>query len=94
MSVLEGVDRELAELRKRDKRLAESGLAEMARALAEGIDSSGNSFTSRSIAAKELRDTMAAIRDLAPVAVKHDKVDELAKRRADRLAARGSGAAG
>ena len=81
-------------LKKRDKRLAESGLAEMARALARGIDNTENSFTSRSIAAKELRDTMSVLRDLAPAEAKHDKVDELAKRRADRLAARGSGAAG
>ena len=86
MSVLEGVDRELAEVAKRNRALADGALAESARAMARALDNGENSATSRSMCAKELRDTMTALRDLAPPVPERTRLDELGDRRAKRLA--------
>jgi hypothetical protein len=84
MSVVDGVKRDLASIAERDPGLAESTLASSALSLAEGMDDPGNSFTSRGIAARELRETMDRLRDLAPEEQKKDGLDDLSAARAKR----------
>lgn len=47
-----------------------------------------NSATSKSMVAKELRETMSALRELAPPKPEEDEVDRARQRRAERLAGR------
>lgn len=86
-SVLAAVDRDLAALAKLDPVLAKSSLAATARALARELDEH-NSATSKSMCAKELRDTMKEIRSLAPEKQARDDLDELGAQRARRRAGR------
>jgi len=92
MSVVAAVTRDLGELRRRAPDLADSALAASALALAAEIDSQGNSATSKSMCARELRDTLDRLRDLAPKQEEKDDLDDLAARRARRIAKGGSGA--
>lgn len=88
MSVVEAVERDLAELRERDPRLADSTLAALALALALEIDDPDNSATSKSMNAHQLRDTTVKLRELAPPPKARDELDELRDRHAaDRRAA-------
>lgn len=66
MSALEGVERDLAEIARRDTDLALSALAMTAKVLATKIDNPANSATSVSMCAKALVDVMTKLRDLAP----------------------------
>jgi hypothetical protein len=86
MSVAEAVERDLADIRRRDPTLATSALAASALALAAEIDSVGNSATSKSMCARELRDTLDRLRALAPKGEENDDLDDLAARRAKRRA--------
>lgn len=63
-----------------------SALGASALMLAESLDDSGNSLTSRSMAARELRETMDRVRLLASARREPDKLDDLAERRRRRLA--------
>lgn len=85
--VIEGVRRDLDDIGRRDKQLAVSALAESALALAAMVDDQGSSTTSRASAAKELRETLNRLRELAPAMEEGDAVDELASRRTARSAA-------
>ena len=84
--VTEAVKRDLAEIAKRDRALAESSLAATALALARELDAR-NSATSKSMCAKALNETMAMIRELAPAKQERDALDEIAERRSRRRAA-------
>ena len=86
MSVLESVESDIAEIAKRDKALADSGLAALAKQLAKELDSTGNSATSKSMCAKALMEALEKLRQLAPAESANDRVDELAGRRAKRRA--------
>lgn len=86
-SVVEAVERELARLHKRGAvDLADSAMAAAALALALEIDTGGNSATSKSMCAKELRETLSALWAAAPPEEAMDDLDELAQRRASRRA--------
>jgi hypothetical protein len=86
MSVVDAVNRDL-------ERLGDgadlSALAATALALAAVIDSPG-SPTSKAMVAKELRETLAALRALAPPKKEADRGDELAERRRAARVARGA----
>ncbi|MFJ2568169.1 hypothetical protein ACIO02_35490 [Streptomyces sp. NPDC087568] len=69
------------------------GLAQVAIALAQSIDEPGGP-TGKSNAARELRQVMADLRKLAPVAEEGDTVDDIAAQRAKRRAAAREHAAG
>jgi hypothetical protein len=88
VSVVEAVERDIEDIRKRDPNLADSTLAALALALATEIDAPGNSATSKSMNAHQLRDTIVKLRELAPPPKARDELDELRDRHAaDRRAA-------
>ena len=89
LKVETAVKRDLAELAKRDPRLATSGMAASLLALAREIDKPGNSATSKSMCAKALNETWADLLARAPAEEVEDRIDDLSKRRAARIA-RGS----
>ena len=62
-----------------------AALKATADALSAIIDDGGNSATSRTMAARELRETLARIRELAPPAARADRVDRLAASAAAKL---------
>jgi FKBP-type peptidyl-prolyl cis-trans isomerase (trigger factor) len=84
MSVVEAVERDLDDIRLRDPGLADSTLAALALALAGEIDAEGNSATSKSMNAHQLRDTIVKLRELAPPEKVKDEIDELRRQRAER----------
>lgn len=84
VTVAGAVRRDLAEIAKSDRELAQSTLAMSALRLASEMDNSGNSATSKSMCARELRDTLDRLRELCPKAEAKDKVDELGARRDSR----------
>lgn len=86
--LIEAVERDIAELAKRDPGLADSALAATAVAMAYEIAHPFNSATSKSMCAKQLREALEELRDLAPDRPEEDGVDDLSKRRAKRLAGR------
>lgn len=84
LKVFAAVERDIAEIAKRDKRLAESGLAAAALALARELDKPKNSATSKSMCAKALRETLDRLRELTPPERTMDGIDDLAAKRATR----------
>jgi hypothetical protein len=80
LTVVGAVRGDLAEIKKRDPRLAKSALAASALALARELDSD-TSATSKSMCARALLETMDRLRVLAPAKEERDKVDELSARR-------------
>lgn len=87
MSVADAVTRDLAALDKLSPGLAESTLAASAGVLARELDAPGNSATSKSMCARALLETMDRLRELAPAAAANDRLDDLAKKRANRKTA-------
>jgi hypothetical protein len=85
LSAVESVERDLARL---PKELSESGLAASMLSLAVGLDDARASLAMKAMAAKEIRETLDRLRELAPPARKEDSVDgirnDLAKQRAKR----------
>lgn len=81
-----------AELERMPAEIAESAIAASAVMLAQGMDSPA-SFTSKGMGAKVHREIMDRLRELAPPVEEKDELDDLAARRAQRLAARSSGTA-
>lgn len=77
--------RDLAALAKRDSDLARSGLALTALALARQIDMAFNG-TAASNAANALVAVLKELRELSPAEEESDALDDLARRRAARLA--------
>jgi hypothetical protein len=82
--VVDAVEKELETLAKRNPEIASSAVAASAVALAYEIQNPYNSATSKSMCARELRETMAKLRELAPEAEGKDDLDELSARRASR----------
>lgn len=78
MSVLAGIEQELQKL---PEELRDSGLAAIARAMAERIDSGRGS---PSECGKVAIDALTRLRELAPEEVKADGIDDLAKQRVKR----------
>lgn len=89
MTLVAATKRELAQIRKLDEELAAGALAATLLKLAERIDDDNNSLTSVASAAGEYRDVFSMLRSLVPKQVGKDSVDELTKRREQRIA-RGS----
>ncbi|MDQ3730302.1 MAG: hypothetical protein M3355_12025 [Actinomycetota bacterium] len=85
-TVVAAVKRDLKVIGKRDSALAESALAASALMLADTLDNPRNSATSKSMCAKALLETMDRLRELAPDQQEADELDDLAARRAARLA--------
>lgn len=86
--VVDAVKRDLAAIARRDKQLAECGLAAAALALARELDSPRNSATSKSMCARALRETLDRLSELAPEEQQEDRLDDLSARRAKRIAGR------
>ena len=85
--MLAGVENDLARL---PEELAESGLAEMARAMARKIDDGKGS---PSECAKALMQALGELRQMSPPERKRDTLDEINEQRQRRRAAGRSGAA-
>ncbi len=80
--------RDLAGIALVDPGLAESALASTALVLAEQLDKQGVSATAKSMCAKQLRETLAELRDLSRLeGEQEDALDELQQRRWRRLGA-------
>jgi hypothetical protein len=84
VSVVAAVERDLAKL---PADLRDSALAATALVMAKQLDYERTSPTARSMCARVLLDTLDRLRELAPEDTKKDKLDDLAGRRAARLAA-------
>jgi hypothetical protein len=84
--VARAVAGDLAKVRSLDPVLADSALAASCLALAREIDSDTNSATSKSMCARTLLDTLDRLRELTPVQTEGDSLDDLATRRATRIA--------
>lgn len=84
ISVVEAVERDLAELETREAGLSMSALAATALALARELDSK-TSATSKSMCAKALVDVLAELRGLAPEKHVASPLDEINARRARKL---------
>lgn len=84
--VVTAVRAELRDLAKRDPVLAASSLAATALALARELDNREHSLTSRTNSARAMLDIFNRLRELAPEAEEKTALDELAERRAERLA--------
>lgn len=87
MSVVEAVQRDLADVRTRAAALADSAIAASALVMAEALDDTSNSATSKAMCAKALREAMDRLRELAPPDEKRDRLDEITARREARRAA-------
>jgi hypothetical protein len=85
LSAVASTERDLADLRKRAPDLASSGLAAAALEMSRGLDSD-TSFAQKSLCAKELKDIQARLVELAPKVKTKTRMDDLAARRAKRLA--------
>lgn len=86
MTVREAVERDLAEIRECDEKLADSSIAATALVMADQLDDPGTSATSKSMCAKALREAMDRLRDLTPPKPAGDSIDDLAKQREQRRA--------
>jgi hypothetical protein len=90
-NVIEGALREVEAIRARDPELADSALAASAVALAREIEHPYNSATSKSMCAREMRDTLDRLRELAPEEEREDAVDDLQAQRQKRRQKRRAG---
>jgi hypothetical protein len=86
LNVIEAAEREVEAIGERDASLAGSALAASAVALAYEIANPFNSATSKSMCAREMRDTLDRLRELAPEEDHADSLDELKQRRTERQA--------
>ena len=64
-----------------------AALKAMALSLADAMDGP-SSATSKSMCARALMDALSQLRELAPPEKREDRVDEVAKRRRDRISSR------
>lgn len=87
MTVAKAVQNDLKELRERAPDLAGSSLAASALVLARELDNRRNSATSKSMCARELREVMGRLWELAPAPEEADWLDELKERRDTRRGA-------
>lgn len=86
MSAVAAVQRDLAEIAKRDRQLAESSLAASALAMARELDDGRNSATSKSMCARALAEVIRELRGLAPEKHESTPLDEIRARRDAKLA--------
>jgi hypothetical protein len=93
VSVVKALEKDLKEIRRRAPDLADSILVATLYEMARQLDSPKNSATSKSMCAKALLDGLDRLHAQLPVAEEQDAVDDLAARRARRLAG-GAGAEG
>jgi hypothetical protein len=84
--VVEAAMREVEAIRERDEELAGSALSASAVALAYEIEHPFNSATSKSMCAREMRDTLDRLRELMPPEEKPDAISDIEAQRAKRLA--------
>jgi hypothetical protein len=91
--VVDAVDRDLAEIRKRYPAVADSALGAAARSLALELENPYNSLTSKAMATRELREDLDRLRELAPPMPAKDALDEVAEKREGRLRDAGIAAA-
>lgn len=84
--VAQAVERDIAAIAKHSPDLARSALAASTMALAREMDNAGNSATSKSMCAKALLETLDRLRELLPTDQEADELDDLAARRARRIA--------
>lgn len=90
--VIDAIEREIESWRGLAPLVADSTYAATAVALAYEVEDPWNSATSKAYCAKELRETMTLLRAMLPVAEKKDGINELERRREERLASRGAAA--
>lgn len=86
-TVVEAAEHDVASVRERDRELGDSALAAATIALAYEIEHPYNSATSKSMCAREMRDTLDRLRELVPPAAREDGIDELKKHRENRRTA-------
>lgn len=84
--VAQAVARDLAKIRTLSPDLADSTLAASCLAMAREVDTPGNSATSKSMCVARLMEALEQLRELTPVQTEGDKLDDLATRRATRIA--------
>lgn len=84
MSVVEAVQ---AEIHGLPNGLGESGLAALALACAENVEASRPGSASGAMWAMRLQESLRELRALAPPKRQESRIDELTKRRNDRLSA-------
>lgn len=82
--LLDAVAGELDALRVRAPELADSALAGAARVLAYELSNPHNSATSKAACARELREALDRLRELAPAKPAADRLDEVTRKREDR----------
>lgn len=83
VSVVDRLNRELAKL---PPDLADSALAGSALVMAEALDNPKASFTAKSMCQNRMQEALDRLRELAPPEEKRDDLDDIAARRALRLA--------
>jgi hypothetical protein len=84
---VDAVERDLADIRKRDPELAESALATAALRMAYELENPFNSATSKSQCAKALKEIVDRLRELAPEKEEEGEVEALKKQRDERRSA-------
>lgn len=89
---IQAVEAELDEIRRVSEKVADSALAAFALQMAREMSNPRNSATSKAYCAREARETITRLRELAPVKEEGDQLDELQQRRVTRLAALDGGA--
>lgn len=83
---VDAVRRDLTEIAKRDPNLAQSALAAAVWSMAEQLDEPGTSAHAKSLCARALLDLLNRMRELLPPERKGNALDDLATRRASRIA--------
>jgi hypothetical protein len=83
-NVISAAEHDVDKIRERSPELAESALAAAAIRLAYEIEHPFNSATSKSMCAREMREVLGALRDLAPEEQTKDGLDDLSAARAKR----------
>lgn len=82
---IEAVERDIAEIAKRDPELAECGMAAAALRMAYELENPWNSATSKAQCAKSMRELIEVLLERAPEAPTKDGVDALSAERETRL---------
>lgn len=84
LTVVDALHEELAEIAKRDPKLARSGYAASAIALAQALDDPTSSSTSKSMCSRSFQEALDRLHELAPEEKRSSKVDEIGEHRAKR----------
>jgi len=84
--LVEAIENDLDEIRRRAPEVADSAIAASAIAMATEMENPYNSATSKSMCARVLIDSLDRLRELAPAPEGADRLDDLSSRRQARLA--------